>query len=132
MIGSVKLTKNVDPDKYIYCDYSIRFDSRSFSSLPYGSMGRNVTIFGADMSLSVHIDNKVKYILILGDGPTQELDDITFTVEAKYSINFTQSNRKFCLSLHYNGSNSFLFFNAKKIHQLKAKVSAIKKKITCV
>ena len=114
MIGSVKLTKNVDPDKYKYCDYSIRFDSRSFSSLPYGSMGRNVTIFGADMSLSVHIDNKVKYILILGDGPTQELDDITFTVEAKYSINFTHSNRKFCLSLHYMGAAVFYLLMLQK------------------
>ena len=84
------------------------------------------------MNSSVHIDNKRKYILILSDGPIQGLDDTTLTIEAIYSINFTQSNRKFCLSLHYNGSNSFLFFNAKKIHQLKAKVSAIKKKITCV
>ena len=32
--------------------------------------------FGADMNSSVHIDNKNKYILILGEGPTQGLDDI--------------------------------------------------------
>ena len=42
----------------------------------------------------MHIDNKGKDILILGDGPTQGSDDTTFTAEAKYSINFTQSNRK--------------------------------------
>ena len=35
----------------------------------------NVIIFGADMSLSVHIDNKNKEILILGGGLTQGLDD---------------------------------------------------------
>ena len=34
----------------------------------------NKTIFSASTSLSVHIDNK-KYILILGKGPTQGLDD---------------------------------------------------------
>ena len=77
-------------------------------------MRRNVTIFGADMSSSVDIDNKGENILILVDATTQGLDGTTFTAEAKYSINFKQSNRKFSLSLHYNWSNSFLFVNATK------------------
>ena len=81
------------------------------------------------MSSSVHIDNKGKDILILGIGQTQGLDDTTLTVKAQYSINFSRSNRKFCLRLHYNGSNSFLFDNATKIYQFKAKDSEIKK--TC-
>ena len=38
-------------------------------------MGKNVIIFGADMSSSVHIDNRNKDILILSEGPTQGLDD---------------------------------------------------------
>ena len=42
------------------------------------------------MSSSVHIDNKGKDILILGKGPTQELDGTTFTAEPLYTINFTQ------------------------------------------
>ena len=46
------------------------------------------------MSSSVDIDNKNKDILILGDGPTQGLDDETLTAEAKYPINFTQSGKK--------------------------------------
>ena len=49
------------------------------------------------MSSSVCIDNKGKDILILGKGPTQELDDTTSTVEAKYSINFTQPRKRFCV-----------------------------------
>ena len=65
-------------------------------------MGKNVIIFGADMSSSVHVDNKGKDILILGEGPTQGLDDTTLTAEAKYPINFTQSGKRFVLSLHYN------------------------------
>ena len=77
-------------------------------------MGKNV-IFGADISSSVHIDDKNKYTLILGEAPTQELDDTTLTVEAKYPISFTHSGKRFVLSLHYNGSNSFLFVNATKI-----------------
>ena len=39
------------------------------------------------MSLSVHINNKNKDLLILGEGPTQGLDDITLTAEVNYSIN---------------------------------------------
>ena len=73
------------------------------------------------MSSSVHIDNKNKDILIPDEGPKQRLDDTTLTAEAKYPINFTQSGKRFVLSLHYNGSNSFLFVNATKINQFKAK-----------
>ena len=96
LFGAVKLTKNVDTDKYKYSGYGIEFDSCSEFSLPGGSMGKNFIIFGACMSLSVHVDNKGKDILVLGKGPTQGLDGTTFTAEAKYPINFTQSYRKFC------------------------------------
>ena len=51
---------------------------------------KNFIIFGIDMSSSVHIDNKRKDILILGEGPPQELDDTTLTTKVKYPINFTQ------------------------------------------
>ena len=61
------------------------------------------------MSSSVHVNNKGKDILILGEGPPRGLDDTTLTAEAKYPINFTQSGKRFELRLHYNGSNSFLF-----------------------
>ena len=60
------------------------------------------------MSSSVHVDNKKKDILILGEGPTQGLDDTKLTAEKKYSINFTVTRNKLCLSLHYNGANSFI------------------------
>ena len=90
LFGGVKLTKNDDPDKCKYSGYDIGFDSRSYFSLPDGSMRRNVIIFGADMSSALHSDNKGKFILILGDGPTQALDGTTFTAEAIYSINFIQ------------------------------------------
>ena len=84
------------------------------------------------MSSSVHVDNKGKDILILGEGPTQGLDDTTLTAEAKYPINFTQSGKRFVLSLHYNGSNSFLFVNATKVYQFKAKNSEIKDYALCL
>ena len=42
-----------------------------------------------------------------------------------YSINFTVTKKKFCLSLHYNGGNSCLFVNGTEIIKFKAKDSAI-------
>ena len=95
-------------------------------------MGRNVIIFGANMTSSVHIDNKNKDILILGEGPTQDLDDTTLTAKAKYPINFTQPKKRYVLSLHNNGSNSFLFASATKIYQFKAKASEIKYYTLCL
>ena len=126
------LTKNTDPDKYIYTSYGIVFDSRSEFSLPDDSMGKTFIIFGADMSSPVHIDNKGKYILILGEGPTQGLYDTTLIAEAIYPINVTQSGRRFVLSLHYNGSDGFLFVNTIEIYQFKAKDSEIKDYALCL
>ena len=57
------------------------------------------------MSSSVHIDNKEKDILILGSGSTQVLSENSLTAEKMYSINFSKTRKKFCLSLHYNGAN---------------------------
>ena len=61
LFGSVKLTKNTDPHNNKYSDYGIGFDSNSFTD---GDMGKNVIMFEADMSSSMHIDDKNKDILI--------------------------------------------------------------------
>ena len=42
-----------------------------------------------------------------------------------YSINFTLTKKKFCLSLHYNGAISYLFVNGTEIYKFKAKGSEI-------
>ena len=72
------------------------------------------------MSSTVHIDNKGKDILVLGKGPTQGLES-TLTAEKMYSINFTVTKKKFCLSLHYNRASSYLFVNGTEIYKFKAK-----------
>ena len=66
------------------------------------------------MSSSAHIYNKKKDILVLEKGPTQGLEH-TLTAEKMYSINFTVRKKKFCLSLHYNGADSYLFVMVKKL-----------------
>ena len=68
--GNVKITKNGYPDKYSYSGYGVDFDSFSLFSIPIFDWGKNAIIFGVDISLSVHIDNKHKDILVLGKGPT--------------------------------------------------------------
>ena len=124
LFGGVTLTKNADTEKYGYSGFGIGFDKRSSFSFPGGGFGQNVLIVGEDMRSSAHIDNKKKDILVLGKGPTQGLEH-TLTAEEMYSINFTVANKKFCLSLHYNGANSYLFVNGTEIYKFKAKDSEI-------
>ena len=76
------------------------------------------------MSSSSKIDNRKKDILILGKGPTQGLEH-RLKAEKLYRINLTTKNTKFCLSLYYNGANSYLFVNGKEITKFKAKDSEI-------
>ena len=124
LFGAVTLTKNAVIDKYGYSGYGIGFDRKGRFSFSSGGYGQNVINFEVDMNSSIHIDNKKKDILILGRGPTQGLES-TLTAEKMYSINFTEKNKKFCLSLHYNGANSYLFVNGTEIHKFKAKDSKI-------
>ena len=91
--GSVNLTDNGDLDKYRCSSYSIGFDFLSEFLFTDASFRKNV-IFGANMSLSLHIDNKRKDILILNEGPTQRSYDTTVS-ETKYSINFMQLGKRF-------------------------------------
>ena len=81
-------------------------------------------IFGVDMSSSTKVDNRKNDILILGKGPRQGLER-TLSAEKMYPITFTEHNKKFCSSLHYNGANGYLFVNRKEIHKFKAKYSEI-------
>ena len=73
-----------------------------------------------------------KNILILGEGLKQRLVDTALTAEAQNSINYSRSNRKICLNLHYNGRNSLLFVNSTKVYQFKAKDSEIKQYPLCL
>ena len=57
-------------------------------------------------------------------GPTQGLEH-TLTAEKMYSINFAVTNKEFCVSLHYNGANSYFFVNGTEIYKFKPKGSEI-------
>ena len=49
-----------------------------------------------------------------------------------YSISFTKKNTKFCLSLYYNRTNSYLFVNGTEIIKFKAKDSEIVPYLLCL
>ena len=83
------------------------------------------------MSSSVHTDNEKKDILVLGKGPTQGLE-YTLAAEKMYSINFTVTKKKFCLSLHYNGANNYLFVIGTKISKFEANDSEIATSPLCL
>ena len=102
------------------------------STHPDGGMGRNVIIFGADLSNSMHANNKTKNILVLGRDFIQKIDDTTIHAEKMYSPNFTVENKTFCLSLHYNGDDSYLFVHDKEVIKFKAKESEIKAHPLCL
>ena len=115
LIGAVTLTKNADNNKFKYSGHGIGFDRHGSFSFPGSGFGSNVIIFGVDMTSSVHVDNKKKDILILGKGPSQGLGEHSLTAEKMYLLNLRVTGKKFCLSFHYNGANSYLFFNGTKL-----------------
>ena len=82
---------------------------------------RNVVIFGIDNSLLPHTTNRKKNFLVLGEGKTQSIIDRTGLADKKFSINFSKANTKLCLSLYYNGDESYLHVNKTEIYKVKVK-----------
>ena len=115
------MNKKADIEKYGYSGYGIGFDRKSSFSFPGGGFRQHVITFGADMSSPAHIDDKKKDILFLRKGPTQGLEH-TLTAEKMYSINFAVTKNKLCLSLRYNGANSYLFVNGVELINSRQKI----------
>ena len=68
----------------------------------------------------------------MGKGPTQGLGEHLLTTEKMCSINFSATGRRFCLSLHFNGANSYLFVNGTEMIKFKAKDSELTSTILCL
>ena len=84
------------------------------------------------MSSSKHANNKTRSILALGKGFIQGIDGTTIYAERMYSTNVTVPNKQFCLSLHYNDDNSYLFVNGREIIDFKVKDSEIVPYLLCL
>ena len=130
LFGAMQITKNAtNNSKNTYKGYGICFDEKGQFShtiteggFAHTTNGRNVLIFGVDMSFSVHATNRANYINLMGERLTQRINDTTIYVERNYYRNFTDPGKKFVLSLHYNGDNSYLFVNGRQ--ELKSKTNA--------
>ena len=73
---------------------------------------RNV-FFDVDNSSSSHVDNCKNNFLVLGEGPTDDINGTIGTAEKKIGINFIKKKEKILL---YNDDNSYLFVNRKKVY----------------
>ena len=130
LFGAMQITKNADTSKYDYKGYGICFDERSEfghtiteGGFAHTTDARNALIFGADMSFSVHKTNRANHIYVMGDRLTQGIHDTTLYVEKNFYRNFTDPGKKFMLSLHYSGDDSYLFVNGTQELKFKCKTS---------
>ena len=104
LFGGVKITKNAtDTSKHKYEGYGICFDEGGTFSKAGINNARNVLIFAVHENSLVHANNKANNIYIMGNLFVQGINDTTLYAKKIYSPNFTVANKKFALSLHYNG-----------------------------
>ena len=140
LFGAMQITKNAtDNSENNYKGYGICFDERSqFSHTitedgrTHTANGRNVLIFGVDMSFSAHATNRANHIYLMGDGLTQGINDTTLYVENNYWRNFTDPGKKFIISLHYNGDESYFFLNGRQELKFKAETDQLVKEKLCI
>ena len=103
LFGAMQTTKNTDTLKYDYKGYGICFDEGSeFAHTitecgrAHTTDGRNVLIFGADMSFSVHKTNKANHIYVMGTGLTQGIHDTMLYAGKNFYRNFTNFGKNLC------------------------------------
>ena len=133
----MKITKNAATRKYNYKGYGIYFDEneeitheQKRGNFNYTTTGRNVIIFGVDMSFSKHANNKRNNIYVMSKDYVQKINDTTIYAEKLYYRNFTDPGKKFVLSLHYN--DDYLYVNGNQELKFKAKTDQLVKEKLCL
>ena len=139
LVGAMQITKNADNSKSNYKGYGICFDERSEfghtiteGGFAHTTDARNVLIFGADMSFSVHKTNRANHIYVMGTGLSKAIHDTTLYAEKDFYRNFTDPGKIFMLSLHYNGDGSYLFVNGRQELKFKYKSDQLVKEKLCI
>ena len=136
----MQITKNAtDNSKNNYKGYGICFDEGSEfdhtiteGGFAHTTDARNVLIFGADMSFSVHVTNTANHIYLMGKGFTQGINGTTIYVEKNFYRNFTDHGKKLVLSLHYNCDDSYLFVIDRQELKFKCKTDQLVKEKLCI
>ena len=136
LFGAMQITKNADTNKCNYKGYGICFDEseefthiRKTGNFNDTTMARNVIIFGIDMSFSKYANNKANNIYIMGKDYIKKINDTTIYAEKMYYRNFIDPGKKFVLSLHYNGNNSYLYVTGNQELKFNAKTDQLVKKL---
>ena len=140
LFGDMQITKNAtDNSKNNYKGYGICFDERSEfghtiteGGCAHTTDARNVLMFGADMSFSVQATNRANHIYLMGTGLTQGINDTMIYAEKKFYRNFTDPGKKFMLSVHYNGDDSYLFVTGRQELKFKCKTDQLVKEKLCI
>ena len=103
LFGAMQIAKNADNSKYNYKGYGICFDERNVfghtiteGGFTHTTDARNVLIFGADMSFSVHATNRANNIYVMGTGITQGIHDTTLYAEKNFYRNLTDFGKNLC------------------------------------
>ena len=113
----------MNTSNYGYSGYGICFDGESEFSFGNIVKGKNVLIFGADMSFSSHSTNKTQNIYVLRKDFVQGINNTIIYAEKIYKTNFTEHSKKCVLSLHYSGNNSYLFVNGSQELKFKSAIN---------
>ena len=139
LFGAMQITKNADTSKYNYKGYGICFDEGgqfghtiTEGGSAHTTNTRNVLVFGADMSFSTHADNRTNNIYVMGEIFIQGINNTTIYAEKKCYRSFTDLGKKFILSLHYNGDESYLFVNGRQELNFKCKTDQLVKEKLCI
>ena len=135
----MQITKNSDTSKYNYKGYGICFDEGSTfghtiteDGFAHTTNARNVLIFGADMSFSVHATNRANHIYVMGTEFIQGINDTTIYAEKNFYRNFTDRGKKYMLSLYYNCDDSYLFVNGRQELKFMCKTDQLVKEKLCI
>ena len=140
LFGTMQIAKDAtDNSKNNYKGYGICFDEGSEfghtiteGGRAHTTDARNFLIFRVDMSFSVHAINRANNIYVMGTGRTQGIHDTTIYAEKNFYRNFTDFGKKFILSLHYNGDDSYLFVHGRQELKFKCKTDQLVKEKLCV
>ena len=139
LFGAMQITKNTDTSKYDYKVYGICFDEGgqfdhtiTEGGFAHTTNARNVLIFGADISFSVHATNRANNIYVMGKELIQGMNDTTIYAEKNFYRDFTDPGQKFVLNLHYNSDDSYFFINGRQELKFKCKTDQLVKEKLCI
>ena len=125
LFGAAKVTNTSKPDTDNWqCScYGICFDSTGALTHTYANYGRNVIIFGDDLSNSKHATNKTQSVLVLGHGLIQKIDGTTIYAEKMYLPNSSLYNKTVTIVIYLSMVKKLVILRAKVLKLCRIRCS---------